>query len=134
MMLEDSCQSSHPGKEHRLEPLECNIIEEACQALEEGICVIKFLIPQRLFRTAEKSEIPGTEPWRIRGMRKSCHLDAPNFNRRFRGIMNCTIAHVNKHVLRGSLTLALIAACVNALKNCFNKALFVIPLTSRQIS
>jgi hypothetical protein len=66
MMLDDWCQSSHPGKEHGLEFLECDIIEEARQALEEGIGVIKSLIPQMVFRTTEEREIAGAEVWRMR--------------------------------------------------------------------
>jgi hypothetical protein len=75
-MLDDACQSSHPGKEHGLEFLECDIIAAAYQALEEGICVIELLIPQRILRTAEKPEIAGTELCKIWWMRKSCHLHA----------------------------------------------------------
>jgi hypothetical protein len=53
---------------------------------------------------AEKSEITGTEVWRIWGMRKSCHLHISNFDRSFLGIENF-------------LTQAMIVRRVSALKN-----------------
>jgi hypothetical protein len=42
-MLDDPCQSLHPSKERGLNFLECDTVEEACQALGEGICVVKLL-------------------------------------------------------------------------------------------
>jgi hypothetical protein len=113
MTLDGPGQSSHPGKKYGLEFPESDIIEEACQAIEEGIWVIKLLIPQRMFRTAEKTEISGTEVWRIRRMRKCCHLNASDFDRSLAGVVTFTNVHGNKDVLHDSLTPALIAARVN---------------------
>jgi hypothetical protein len=97
--------------------------------LEKGIWVIKLLIPQRIFRTTEKPEIAATDVWRICGMWKSCRLHASNYDRRFLGIVNFTIDHPNKHLLRDPRTPALIAARVKALRNCIHKILLVILLT-----
>jgi hypothetical protein len=64
-------------------------------------------------------------------MPKSCHLHASNFDRSSLGIVNFRVVHVNKRVLRDSLTPALITARVNAVKNYIDKALLAILLTSR---
>jgi hypothetical protein len=64
-------------------------------------------------------------------MRKSCHLHVSNVDRNFIVIVIFVILHVNEYVLCDSLTPAVIAARVKALKNCIHKALLVIHLTSR---
>jgi hypothetical protein len=62
-------QSLYRGKERGLEFLEWNIIEEARQALEEGICVIKSLTAQRIVRTSEKTDVAGLRSGECRGCR-----------------------------------------------------------------
>jgi hypothetical protein len=59
MTSDEPCQSSHAGKEQGLQFLQCDIIEETYQPLEEGICVIKLFISQIVFRMSEKPEIAG---------------------------------------------------------------------------
>jgi hypothetical protein len=63
-------------------------------------------------------------------MPKSCYFHASNFDRSFLGIATFTIAHVNEHALRDSLTPALIAARVKSFKNFIHRVLLVVLLTS----
>jgi hypothetical protein len=58
--------------EHRLEFLKCDLVEEVSRALEESICVVKLLVPQRILHTAETPEIAEADVWRSRGMIARC--------------------------------------------------------------